>query len=59
VLPAFSLSWRHHFSAGGIALGVLGLFGGTPVLATYLLITSFAVKGDIKALLLGPARARR
>jgi hypothetical protein len=58
VLPAFWLSWRHHFSAAGIALGVLGFFGDTPVLTTYLLITSFAVNGDIKALLLGPARAR-
>lgn len=58
VLSAFWLSWRHHFSAAGTALGALGLFGGAPVLTTYLLVTSFSVNGDVKALLLGPARAR-
>ena len=58
VLSGFWLAWRHHFSPGGLALGVLGLFGGAPVLTTYLLVASFAVDGDVKALLLGPERAR-
>ena len=58
VLSGFWLAWRHHFSPGGLALGVLGLFGGAPVLTTYLLVASFAVDGDVEALLLGPERAR-
>lgn len=57
VLSGLWLAWRHHFSPLGLALGVLGLIGGVPVLTGYLLATSFAVNGDIKALLLGPIRA--
>jgi hypothetical protein len=57
VLSGFWLAWRHHFTPSGLALGVLGLFGGVPVLTAYLLATSFAVNGDVKALLLGPVRA--
>lgn len=51
------LAWRHHFSLGGIALGVAILAGGMPLLGTYLLIHSFRTGGDVKALLLGEARA--
>ena len=57
VLSGFWLAWRHHFSPAGLALGVLGLFGGVPVLTAYLFVASFAVRGDVAALLLGPARA--
>jgi len=57
VLSAFWLAWRHHFSPLGLALGVLGLFGGAPVLTAYLFATSFAVNGDVKELLLGRTRA--
>jgi hypothetical protein len=57
VLSAFWLSWRHHFSAGGLALGLLGLLGGVPVLTAYLLAASIAANGDAKVLLLGPTRA--
>lgn len=57
ILSGLWLAWRHHFSPAGLALGVLGIFGGIPLLATYLLIASFQVDGDVKALLLGPARA--
>lgn len=56
VLSGLWLAWRHQFSPAGLALGVLGLFGGAPVLTAYLLIASFAVKGDVRALLLGSAR---
>ena len=56
-LSALWLAWRHHFSPLGLALGVLGFFGGAPVLTGYLLATSFAVDGDVKALLLGSKRA--
>lgn len=57
-LSGLWLAWRHHFSPVGLALGVLGFFGGAPVLTAYLLVTSYVVQGDVRALLLGSARAR-
>lgn len=57
ILSGFWLAWRHHFSPAGLALGLLGLFGGAPVLTAYLLITSFQSGGDVKVLLLGQRRA--
>lgn len=57
-LSAFWLSWRHHFSPGGLLLGLFGLFGGAPVLTAYVFAASIAAKGDVKVLLLGPRRAR-
>jgi len=59
VLSGFWLAWRHEFSAAGLALGVLGLFGGVPVLSVYLLVASFRCDGDVPALLMGAERARR
>jgi len=55
-LSALWIAWRHEFSAGGLALGVLGFFGGMGVLTVYLLVASFDAKGDPKALLLGRRR---
>jgi hypothetical protein len=57
VLSGLWLAWRHDFSASGIALGVLGFFGGMGVLTVYLLVASFEAKGDPKVLLLGRRRA--
>jgi hypothetical protein len=51
------LAWRHNFSPGGLVLGMLGVFGGTMLLAPYILIVSFKAKGDMKEILLGTARA--
>jgi hypothetical protein len=56
-LSGLWLAWRHRFSPGGLALGVLGFFGGIMVLAPYLFFASFKANGDMKALLLGKARA--
>jgi hypothetical protein len=56
-LSGLWIAWRHHFSLGGLALGVLGLFGGIMVLAPYLLIASYKANGDEKILLLGRDRA--
>ena len=56
-LSGLWLAWRHHFSLGGVLLGVLGFFGGIMVLAPYLLIASFKTNGDIKELFLGKSRA--
>ncbi len=59
VLSGLWLAWRHHFSPAGLALGVLGFFGGAPVLTAYLFVASFQAKGDPAELLLGKARAQR
>jgi hypothetical protein len=58
-LSALWLAWRHHFSPGGLALGMLGFFGGAPVLTAYLLVASLRADGDAAHLLLGKARAQR
>ena len=57
LLSGLWLAWRHHFSPGGLVLGILGIFGGIMLLAPYLLLMSFKSKGDIKVLLLGEVRA--
>jgi len=56
-LSGIWLAWRHHFSVGGVVLGVIGFFGGTMVLAPYLLYVSFQANGDIKEMFLGKKRA--
>lgn len=56
-LSGLWLAWRHRFSPGGIALGVVGFFGGAPVLTAYLLMASFRSNGDWAVLMLGPDRA--
>jgi hypothetical protein len=58
LLSGVWLSWRHKFSAGGIFLGIIALFGGMMFLAPYLLYASFQCRGDVRVLLLGTARAR-
>ncbi len=55
-LSGLWLAWRHHFSLGGVFLGVLGFFGGIMVLAPYLLIMSYRANGDIKELFHGKIR---
>lgn len=51
------LAWRHDFSALGLGLGLLGVFGGSPFLSAYLLAASFSARGDMRVLLLGKRRA--
>jgi hypothetical protein len=58
-LSALWTAWRHNFSPAGLALSVVAFFGGMGFLTIYLLIESFRAKGDVRALLLGPARAAR
>lgn len=57
VLSASWTMWRNNFSAAGIGLGVLALFGGIMFLAIYLLILTYKTNGDMKVLLLGHERA--
>jgi hypothetical protein len=56
-LSALWVSWRHQFSAGGLALGLVAFFGGMLFLSIYLLVQSFRANGDVKVLLLGEGRA--
>lgn len=58
VLSGLWIAWRHRFSPTGLALGLLGLFGGASVLMPYLFIASLGAGGDVKVLLLGRDRAR-
>jgi len=56
-LSALWVSWRHQFSAGGLALGVAAFFGGMLFLSIYLLVQTGRSGSDVKTLLLGEARA--
>lgn len=56
VLTGFWLAWRHDFSPGGIALGLLAVVGGVPYLTAYLLFHSFRTNGGIAVLLVGESR---
>jgi hypothetical protein len=58
-LSGLWLAWRHQFSPAGLALGVLGFFGGAPVLTAYLFVASLQAKGDPAELFLGKTRAQR
>jgi hypothetical protein len=57
VLSALWLAWRHHFSPGGIVLGLAGLVGGMMVLAPYLLNAHVTARGDLREVLPGRRRA--
>ena len=52
-LSALWVAWRHGFSAGGLALAFLAAMLGSAFLSVYLLVVSFQVKGDVRALALG------
>jgi hypothetical protein len=56
-LSGLWVSWRHHLSASGLALGLLAFFLGASFLTIYLLILSYQAKGNMKELLLGKVRA--
>lgn len=56
LLSGLWVSWRHRFSGAGIALGLVAVFGGMLFLSSYLLLHSWRVRGDVRALLLGPSR---
>jgi hypothetical protein len=57
IFSALWLSWRHHFSPGGLVLGAIGIVGGSMFLSIYLLYLSFKTNGNIKEILLGKKRA--
>ena len=53
LLSGLWVSWRHHFSAIGLTLGVVAVLGGMMFLSLYLFIASFQVNGNVSELLLG------
>lgn len=56
VLSALWVSWRHRFTPGGLALGLVAFFGGIGFLAPYLFVASRQAKDDVSTLLMGPSR---
>lgn len=59
LLSALWVAWRHQFSGSGIALALIASVAGILFLSVYLLVASVQTGGDMKALLLGKARAAR
>jgi hypothetical protein len=55
ILSALWTAWRNNFSALGLLLAVVALFGGMMFLSIYLLILSFSAR-SIQDILLGNAR---
>ncbi len=53
VLSGLWVAWRHRFSAAGVVLGLVAVFGGALFLSAYLLVVSLRAKGDMREVLLG------
>jgi len=56
LLSALWVSWRHNFSAIGLALGVVASLGGMLFLSAYLFFVAGQADGDARKLLLGDGR---
>jgi hypothetical protein len=56
LLSGLWVAWRHQFSAGGLLLGLLAVFGGILFLSLYLFVASFSSKGNVQELLMGKSR---
>lgn len=56
-LSGLWVAWRHEFSGPGLLLGIGAFFLGAPYLGAYLLVAIAGANGDMKTVLLGPARA--
>jgi hypothetical protein len=57
LLSAIWIAWRHQFSPSGLVLALIAAFAGAAFLTLYLFVISLQTRGDVKAMLLGPARA--
>lgn len=55
-LSGLWVAWRHRFTAAGLGLGLLALFGGAFFLSAYLLLVSLRERGDMAGILLGRGR---
>jgi hypothetical protein len=56
MLSGLWVAWRHRFSAAGLVLAVVAVFGGALFLSVYLLVLSLRTKGDVREVLLGESR---
>lgn len=59
LLSGLWVAWRHGFSASGLALASVAVFGGMLFLSAYLLILSFRTGGDVRRMMLGDDRAQQ
>ena len=59
LLSGLWVAWRHGFSASGLALAPVAVFGGMLFLSAYLLILSFRTGGDVRRMMLGDDRAQQ
>ncbi|AQA00639.1 hypothetical protein BWQ93_02975 [Sphingopyxis sp. QXT-31] len=57
LLSGLWTAWRNDFTLGGLALGLVAVFGGMLFLSIYLMILSFQHGGEIDAMILGARRA--
>lgn len=57
LLSGLWVSWRNNFSAKGILLGLIAVFGGILFLSAYLLYLTFITDGNIQKVMLGEKRA--
>jgi hypothetical protein len=58
-LATLWVAWRNNFSTSGIGLALIVPIGGSVFLTLYLLVLSFQTGGNVKAMLIGEARAAR
>ncbi|MEM6410795.1 MAG: hypothetical protein AAF683_04615 [Pseudomonadota bacterium] len=58
ILGTAWMLWRNNFKPWALAISPLFLFGGIPVITTYLLILSVQPMANMNRILLGPSRAR-
>lgn len=56
LLSGLWTAWRNDFTLGGVALGLIAVFGGMLFLSVYLIILSYRHKGDIGEMMLGAKR---
>ncbi|MGB1015453.1 MAG: hypothetical protein ACPG4T_15055 [Nannocystaceae bacterium] len=59
ILSGLWIMWRHRFSPAGIGLGLVAPMVGGMFFMPYLLVSLAVANGDLKTLLVGPARAQR
>ena len=57
LLSGLWTAWRNNFTLGGLALGLIAVFGGMLFLSIYLIILSYRHRGNISEMMLGAERA--
>lgn len=58
LLSGLWVAWRNNFSAAGLILAPIAVFGGMVFLSIYLLWLTFETKGDMPTIMLGEKRAK-